>query len=1321
MYRIVFHYSWSPHYDVKAGLDKLVTKTLAQFGDKPQTRYEKFSGALYVPKPDEIALCFGKTVLEAMGMAGLVRKKATISSTRGVLYQLKDQTVPSGWYLVTFPPELVALDPAMPDQIGWDIRLAERFARTGGLLPEVGTYRWVMDFTDLIASVNAKFELTGKPVEVAGDSETLGLHPFNGAQLVSLGFTDREGFADCVYVKDITTEEQATKLMADLDWLLTSPRVKTMGANFKFDLTWFGVAWKRFCTNFTFDSLIAGSMIDENRSNSLTNHACIYTTMGGYDCVSPDTRLLTADLQWKPAGEVKEGDELVGFDEEVPQHGHRRRMAVSIVEATTRTVKPGALVHLEDGRVIKCSQNHSFLSKLSSQNGPLVWREACQLKPAHCIASPIPVEEFSDTHNAGWMAGFLDGEGYISGLPGLQLGWSQKPGPEHERARAYCTSLGLRFGQSDKAICGVCTTKMGANSAFKMLQVVRPGRLLRKRKWAGLSVPAGTVKVVKVELTHDIEVVALQTSTRTFIAEGLASHNCEFNTKYDKSRMDLVPKADVLQYMGGDIDAVFRVCRKIKAEMMDVPGIAHLYVNIIHPASRVFEGIERRGVLADRGKFEELRCELEGKHGNGGVLHDLTKRALQLMPLRLRGKYQDNLTLRPALLKDYFFSPLGLNLKPQMYTAVAKEASTAKAHLAMFHTVPEAKEMVDILDHLSVVEKMLGTYVKGFLEHLRSDDRFHPSYMFFVGRMFDNDDDDSGAKTGRLSAKDPAAQCMVGETAVLTSEGKTPLIDIVRRYEAGERFKVLTHTGAWRSVVGVYRNGKKEALRIVFSNGYSICCTANHPVLTDAGFVRTDALRVGDKAYAMEGASEENTRTPVRERGQSNTHVPSVVEHDNAVLQHESEIVPGLRGAGHRGVRELEGTHSVSGGYGGVPCGNDAGTSRRERAVRTGELLVGTRIGSKSKQAQQPQTDISGRDTVRVRVGAHYGVGGPATSSFSEGVAHGESPDDALAAHEAGFSLAEIVSIVPVGPRETYDLTIDACHSFVADGIVVHNTIPKHWKDKSRPDWATKLRLCFPAPPGYAMFSTDCAQGELKLAACIAEEDAMLAAYLNNLDLHAVTGAAMMLMEYADFIKMKESDPGTFDLGRFKAKAANFGLLYTMQAAGFVRYAWANFKMSLTEKDAQDIIDRFFGLYPKLLKWHERYINMAHRDGYVTSPFGRVRHLPLIGSRDWKIRGKAERMAINSPIQGSLSEITLWAMTEIDKQVPEAQLCLNIHDAAIGYLPEDRAEELGRKIADVAGNLPIEEMTGWKPQLKFNFDLELGPTMGSLKKIKLAA
>jgi hypothetical protein len=56
MYRIVFHYSWSPHYDVKAGLDKLVTKTLAQFGDKPQTRYEKFSGALYVPKPDEISL-----------------------------------------------------------------------------------------------------------------------------------------------------------------------------------------------------------------------------------------------------------------------------------------------------------------------------------------------------------------------------------------------------------------------------------------------------------------------------------------------------------------------------------------------------------------------------------------------------------------------------------------------------------------------------------------------------------------------------------------------------------------------------------------------------------------------------------------------------------------------------------------------------------------------------------------------------------------------------------------------------------------------------------------------------------------------------------------------------------------------------------------------------------------------------------------------------------------------------------------------------------------------------------------------------------------
>jgi DNA polymerase I-like protein with 3'-5' exonuclease and polymerase domains len=779
-------------YCFDSRLSKLVEKTLRGFGQPPQYRYQLFDGTFYESKPDEIVLGFGGDVAKCFGAGGIAPKNRSVDSLRG----LDHGRLGTGRYLVTYHPALCDSDASKEDEIAWDIRLAERLCRTGGLLPEVGTYRWVEHFEELIAAVECSYDQTGKPVEVAADTETLGLHPYDGHPIISIGATMEEGKADCVYLKDIDTEEKAKRFVASVEWLLNSPKVKTCGANFKFDLNWIKVQWGIECTNFTFDTLIAGSMVDENRSNSLENHAKIYSTMGGYDAL--------------------------------------------------------------------------------------------------------------------------------------------------------------------------------------------------------------------------------------------------FNAKYDKSRMDLVPKDDLLGYMGGDVDACLRVARKIKRELLDVPCMANLYINIVHPAARVFEKVEQTGLLVDRDKFEELRVEIEGKHGNGGVLADLTKRALNLLPARLKFKYRDNLSLsRPAVLRDYFFSPAGLNLTPVMRSEKTQEPSTAKPHLSMFHNVPEAQEMVKILDEMSMANKVLSTYIHGFLKHLRNDCRFHGSFMFFSGRMFADDNDDSGTTTGRLSCKDPALQ-----------------------------------------------------------------------------------------------------------------------------------------------------------------------------------------------------------------------------------------------------------------------------------------TIPKHSK------WAKKLRKCYPAPPGYMMWSTDCMQGELKIAACVANETNMLNAYANGLDLHAVTGAAMMGMDYSEFAALAdgtEEQQAMFSLGRFKAKAANFGLLYGMMAAGFVRYAWQTFKMSLTLAQAQEIIDRFFGLYPGLIDWHTNYKNLGKRDGYVVSPFGRVRHLPLVNSRDWKIASKAERQAINAPIQSSLSELMLWAFVEISRNIPQAIPVVNIHDAGLGYVPEDIAMDVGKRIVETASNLPVKKMFGWDHQLKFTFDLEIGPNMGEMQKIKFPA
>lgn len=523
-------------------------------------------------------------------------------------------------------------------------------------------------------------------------------------------------------------------------------------------------------------------------------------------------------------------------------------------------------------------------------------------------------------------------------------------------------------------------------------------------------------------------------------SNSLATYAALYMTAEDESSEEGTARDPRLHRLGRAVDATFQSAAAIRGELLASPALAHFYVTLLHPASQAFARLEQRGVLASRDRFEALRIELEGEDGRGGALADLDRQVRALLPGRLRMKYADNLSVRPALLRDFFFGTAGLHLKPRMVTPRHGEPSTAKAHLAMFHDVPEASAMVAVLEARSAAAKMLSAYVKGFLKHLRADGRFYPSYMLFAGRACDGDDSDkrgdSGTVTGRTSARDPAIQ-----------------------------------------------------------------------------------------------------------------------------------------------------------------------------------------------------------------------------------------------------------------------------------------TVPK------RGTWAKKLRRCFVAPPGMAIWSTDAAQGELKIAACLAGEANMLAAYRAGLDLHAVTGASMMDMptdafmalaaDVADREKMER-----FELGRFKAKAANFGLLYGMQAKGFVRYAWQTFKMVLSETQAQGMIDRFFATYPGLLDWHEAARKQARRDGAVANPFGRVRHLPWIRSQDRQVASRAERQAINAPVQSTLSDLTCWALSEIDSQIPEAEPCAMIHDAIVGYCPEDRAEEIGRRIVEVAGTLPIEAMCGWRPQLPFTFDHEHGPDMGSMTKMK---
>lgn len=762
--------------------------------------YNEMAGDV-IPEKGQLVLCFGAPVIDRLKALGVIAKNRTASSSREKIFP----STKGGHYMVTFAPGVINTDVEKAGNILWDIRLAKRYIDTGTLQPPLGDYIWSDNLRDFLKEVAQKVSATGKKVPVSLDLETMGLFPYYPEKdIVTLQVSHEVGKATVFDFRDpwFKIPHNKAKFLREVNILLTDPNIAIRGANLKFDLVWIMQKWGIECTNFTMDTLLVGSLLNENRSNSLKWHAKEHTDIGGYD------------------------DSMKG--------------------------------------------------------------------------------------------------------------------------------------------------------------------------------------------------------------------------KYDMGHMELIPKEDMLPYAGGDADATLRVSLVQSQELASEKGILRHYVKLLHPAVRAFEKIESRGIHVDREEYKRFEDKLR-KH-----ITEKTDEAFECMPMRLKVKYKDNLSLgRATLLREFMFTPAGLNLKPMVFTAKDNLPSTTAAHLEMFKDNPDAEQFIRALIARNRATKMLSTYVTGFLKHLRPDGRFHPSYMLFNGDVYGDGRKSGGTNTGRTSAKDPAVQ-----------------------------------------------------------------------------------------------------------------------------------------------------------------------------------------------------------------------------------------------------------------------------------------TIPKHPKP-GEVFWAKELRRVFTAPEGMIFFEADFSQGELRIAACVADDPTMLGSYAAGKDLHCVTGANLSGHSYEDFIAMGDEDQfpkGSkesvfFKRYRQQAKPANFGLLYGMGAAGFQAFAKTAYGLDLTMQEATNIRNAFFALYSRLLTWHKTYKQFAHQNGYVQSPLGRVRHLPLIHSRDGSVVSTAERQAINAPIQSCLSDLCLWSIAILEEQyAPHGlEIAGMTHDSIYGYMPEHKATVLQKAVVDVMSNLPIKDTFGWEPQLKFEADMQAGSMWADLKDVKIAA
>ena len=233
------------------------------------------------------------------------------------------------------------------------------------------------------------------------------------------------------------------------------------------------------------------------------------------------------------------------------------------------------------------------------------------------------------------------------------------------------------------------------------------------------------------------------------------------------------------------------------------------------------------------------------------------------------------------------------------------------------------------------------------------------------------------------------------------------------------------------------------------------------------------------------------------------------------------------------------------------------------------------------------------------------------------------------------------------------------------------STEPNLQNIPTRTEEGQKIRNAFVAKDGYELASFDYSQIELRLAAHISGDKKMIATFKDGEDIHRATAAEINEVAPEDVTKQM----------RREAKATNFGIIYGQgphglsQAAG-IPYARAN-----------EFIKKYFLTYPNIKKMMDNSIEEAKKKGYAITLFGRNRPLPEINSSIPAVRRAAERMAINTPLQGTAADLIKMAMIEAAKLIEgregEIRMLLQVHDELIFEIRKDKLEAYMPKIKEI--------------------------------------
>ncbi len=203
-----------------------------------------------------------------------------------------------------------------------------------------------------------------------------------------------------------------------------------------------------------------------------------------------------------------------------------------------------------------------------------------------------------------------------------------------------------------------------------------------------------------------------------------------------------------------------------------------------------------------------------------------------------------------------------------------------------------------------------------------------------------------------------------------------------------------------------------------------------------------------------------------------------------------------------------------------------------------------------------------------------------------------------------------------------------------------------------------RIRRAFVAPPGRLMVSADWSQIELRVLAHFSQDPHLIEAFRDNLDLHRRT-ASILFKVAPEAVSPEQRSVG---------KTVNFATIYGQGATALGQI------LGIPRPDAQSYIEQYFAYYAGVRAWLDRTIAEAHQHGYVTTILGRRRFIPELSMRNQTDRAAGERIAANTPIQGSAADLCKLAMLAIDRGLPAvapgARMLLQVHDELVFEVPE---------------------------------------------------